>query len=481
MGAYILDYDIKRRVGILKTTELDLVREYFSIQDPGAKFAKIKYNRAFIPTRKYAITPTGRFETGLALDIVKKITQIDSNAKIQITELLKRQILPGTDIANNKIIYPSSLSLRDYQQDVVCTAVKRGRGISMVATAGGKTLIMSTLISTLRSIGLNKKIIVITPTQLTKQTYNEFINYNNNWSCTWWTGEHEPDKSCDVIIAGSKILLSEKQDTTWMYDADALIVDEVHSLRHGNAINKIIKKFTTNMRFGFTGTLPENMLDQWIIKGLIGPVIYEKTSSDLRDEKYISQVHIQVLQMIYSDLPDYTPSGRVSGPYISEVNFIIKNSFRNKIISFIANKCDNNALILVDRLEHGDILQSIIKQNTSKQVYFIKGEVETWQRDQVKDLMEQNTNIICIAISSIFSTGINIKNLHYIIFAAGGKAKIRIIQSIGRGLRLHENKKELKIYDVFDDLKYGRKHYDKRKTLYEKEKIPYTIYQVIQP
>lgn len=479
MSAYILDYDVKKKVGIVKSTNLDLIREHFSVEDPGAKFVRTA-RKFFIPTRKFAITPTGRFETGLATDIYKKILQIDPTSSVQITSLLKDQISFGKNVSTADIVKPSHLALRDYQEQVVQTCMLRGRGIAIVATAGGKTLIMSTLISTLRKEISKNKIVVITPTQLTKQTYDEFNSYNNDWKCTWWTGEHDPDTSSEVIVAGSKILLSEKQDITWLFDADALIIDEVHTLRYGNSINKIIKKFPTKYRIGFTGTLPENILDQWCIKGLIGPVIYEKTSHDLRQQQYISQAVIQVIQINYKQLPDYSDRTKITAQYTSELDFIIHNTYRNEIIKKISHKCNNNVLILVDRLEHGDILYHTLKALEDKLIYFIKGDVEQQEREKIKQLMEQSSNVICIAISAIFSTGINIKNLHYIIFAAGGKAKIRIIQSIGRGLRLHENKKQLVVFDMFDNLKYGEKHWLKRKILYEKEKINYNIKQVHQ-
>lgn len=477
MASYILDYDIKKKIGIISSTSLDVIREHFSIEDSSAKFIR-SFRGRFIPTRKFAITPTGRFELGLTLDICKKINQIDGNNTIQLTETIKKHILPGIKISSDQIVNTSDLQLRPYQSEVIETCVKRGRGIAMIATAGGKTLIMNTLISTLMNLNLGKKVLVITPTQLAKQTHDEFLSYKPTYKPTWWTGENEPDKQADVIVAGNKILLSEQQDVSWLLDVDILIVDEVHSLRYGNKINKIIRKFNTCKRFGFTGTLPENLLDQWTIKGLIGPVIYEKTSYELREQQYITSASVQVVKLNYKNVPDYSLSSGPTSQYKQEIDFIIHNSFRNKTIKLIADKCTNNTLILVDRIEHGHEILHAVSENTDKKIYFIRGEVETQERENVKHLMEQSNNIICIAITSIFSTGINIKNLHYIIFAAGGKAKIKIIQSIGRGLRLHESKKQLVIFDIFDDLKYGKKHYVKRIQLYEKEKISYRVKEI---
>ena len=115
-----------------------------------------------------------------------------------------------------------------------------------------------------------------------------------------------------------------------------------------------------------------------------------------------------------------------------------------------------------------------------RQVYFIRGDVDVEERDRIKQLMEANTNVICIAISAIFSTGVNIKNIHMIIFGAGGKSSIRTIQSIGRGLRLHDNKEKLTIIDLADNLKYGKRHIEKRMEIYKQEKIPFTITNIVE-
>jgi len=130
---------------------------------------------------------------------------------------------------------------------------------------------------------------------------------------------------------------------------------------------------------------------------------------------------------------------------------------------------------MVDYINHGEILFEIVKkQIPDKQVFFVRGDVEIEERDRIRKLMEEHTNVVVIAISKIFSTGINIKNLHYIIFACGGKAKIKIVQSIGRGLRLHKDKNKLIIFDITDNLYYSQRHSEKRKQLYDKEQIPYT-------
>ena len=251
------------------------------------------------------------------------------------------------------------------------------------------------------------------------------------------------------------------------YYANNILVSNCHRLRKGNKVNDIFKIIKTPFRFGFTGTMPEDLLDQWNIIGKIGPVIYEKNSHDLRQDNYVSNAQIQVLNLFHKNNQKIT--------YREELQRLISSSFRNDKITKLSIGLTNNTLVMVDYIEHGELLFNQIKQHApNKQVFFVRGEVEIEERDRIRKLMEINNDVIVVAISKIFSTGINIKNLHYIVFACGGKAKIKIVQSIGRGLRLHKDKSKLIIFDIADNLHYSSLHSEKRKKLYEKEQIPFT-------
>ena len=160
---------------------------------------------------------------------------------------------------------------------------------------------------------------------------------------------------------------------------------------------------------------------------------------------------------------------------------MFENEFRNNVLHKLTTGVNNNSLILVDYIRHGEALyEKLTKDNNGKKVYFIRGEVDVEERDKVKKLIERDNNIICIAISRIFSTGISINNLHYIVFASGGKAKIKILQSIGRGLRLHKNKNKLVIIDIADQLRYGESHSEKRLNLYQQENINLKITDIYE-
>jgi superfamily II DNA or RNA helicase len=260
------------------------------------------------------------------------------------------------------------------------------------------------------------------------------------------------------------------------YYANNILVSNCHRLRKGNKVNDILKIIKTPYRFGFTGTMPEESLDQWNIIGKIGPVIYEKNSYDLRQENYVSNASIQILKLIHKNEP-FVPEG--GNAYRAELEYLTTCKFRNELITKLVQGLKQNTLIMVDYIQHGELLFDMVQRALpDKQCFFIRGEVEVEERDKVRQLMETNSNVVVVAISKIFSTGINIKNLHYIVFACGGKAKIKIVQSIGRGLRLHKDKTKLIIFDIADDLRYSTAHALKRQALYEKEHITFAIKEI---
>lgn len=465
------EWDRGRGQGIMTGDHFEEIRERFSVANKAAKFAR--WRGRFIPNRHYAITPGGRFDPGLYKDIETYISDSGYKTDILMSDDFISHIKPKFDV---KRIKQLKLKLRDYQKDIVKECLSEGRGTVVLATAGGKTLTFATLLETLYSKNKNIKCALIVPDRgLVEQTYNDFQEYGVSFKASKWTGDDELNLSSNVIICNLGILQSSNSDVSWLDHIDVCIVDEVHKLRKGNKVNKLFKSMHTSHRFGFTGTMPEELMDQWNIIGKIGPVLYERNSYQLRQDSYVADVKVQVLKLEYNSEPDYpaqirTPAER----YKVELDFLINSDFRNNLLRTLSKNFDKNGLILVDYIEHGNILHKHLS-TLDKKVYFIRGEVAVEDRERVKEIMEMDDNVIVIAISKIFSTGINIKNLHYIVFAGGGKAKIKTIQSIGRGLRLHKDKSCLIIFDIGDDLRYGRKHLQKRVAHYLRENIEYGI------
>jgi superfamily II DNA or RNA helicase len=468
----VFDWDASRRQGKLSGEYFDEIREHFSVKNDAAKFAR--FRGRYMPSRSYVITPAGRFDIGLFNEINNFIIERQYNTEMVITPEFSKKAKP---LFTESDVPQLKLALRQYQTDIVNSCTKNGRGVVVLATAGGKTLTIATLLeSYYKNICKDFRCVLIVPDRgLVEQTINDFIDYEVSFSASKWTGDDNLDLSCNVIICNMGILQSSKSDTSWLLDVDMCVVDEVHKLRRGNKINKLFKQIRTSSIYGFTGTMPEDLIDQWNIIGKVGPVIYERNSYELRKDKYISDVKVQILRLEYIGTPNYpTTLKDPSERYRAELDFIIHNNFRNNILSSLCRRVDGNILLLVDYIEHGKVLhQHITQRAPDKRVYFIQGDVDLESRERIKQIMEMEDNIVVVAISKIFSTGINIKNLHYIVFGSGGKAKIKTIQSIGRGLRLHKNKSKLIIFDIGDDLQYGMKHLAKRICHYDKENIQY--------
>jgi|LauGreDrversion2_6_1035139.scaffolds.fasta_scaffold02623_3 superfamily II DNA or RNA helicase len=475
-----IDFDGKKNKAILSGDHFDEIRENFSVKNKAAVFLK-RYAR-YIPSRTYSITPTGRFDPCLTPELQKFFLEKQYSCSVEISEDIKNIIKPALFTwkknANfSDIPYKLKLDLRDYQEEIVKQCLSSGRGTVVLATAGGKTLVMASLISSVYRFNNSKfKCLLIVPDRgLVEQTYNDFVQYGVPFSFSKWTGDNKLDLTSNIIIANLGILQSKNSNLSWLENIDMVVVDEVHKIRKGNEVNKLLALAKTAHKFGFTGTLPEEKEDQWNIIGKIGPILYEKNSYELRTENYVSNANIQMLNVFYKTVPKRESSNfNPTDFYKKELDFIIENKFRNVLLSRIVNKVEKNVLILIDFIKHGEILESVLKLNChNKRVFFIRGEVEVEEREKIKNIIETDNNVVVIAISKIFSTGINVKNLHYIVFAGGGKAKIKTVQSIGRGLRLHINKDKLIIFDISDQLYYGIQHTNKRKQIYEKEKIQY--------
>lgn len=448
---------------------LSSIRDYFSVANPA-----YRRNQRFSPARLYAITPSGKFDIGL-LDDIKEycITnqifyKIDGDVNLHYYNGFKEP----------EIIHYPSYVYREHQEKSITNGLKKGKGVVLIPTAGGKTLAIAGLIESIR-LNLKKSdalaLVLVPSLQLVEQTYKDFESYGLK-NLTKWSGDNKPDLSATTIIAGNQILLSEKTDLSILADVDILIVDETHVLKRNNEINKVLKYINTSFRYGFTGTMPSDKIDQWNIIGKLGPIIYQEKTEDLKKKQYVSDFRIIILNLIHTNLPKININlNRPAEGYQQELDFLLQNERRNEIICNLANKLKQNTIIMVDRIDHGTILENKLKGicSSERPIYFIRGLTEMEERERIRASMDERNDVIVVAISKIFSTGINIPNLHNIIFASAGKAKIKIMQSIGRALRLHPTKVIANIFDVADNTKYAKIHVSERKKLYNSENFNY--------
>lgn len=464
--------DYKNKNGIIQCSGslLRLIRERFSIINP------IYQQRKWNP-RKYVITPSGVFNVGLWNQISQYISSINIPVKVEVTAEFEKVYKPALPIKNLQTI--DGFTYYDYQEHSIREFINNGRGISILPTAAGKGLVIAGLCKTLLHHNPKAKILIVVPnTFLLNQLFESVDSEFGVGNISRWGDGNLPDWSQNIIIANTQIMLSNISHTlTNVQHFDYVVIDEVHRLgEKNNKINKVIHNIHTPHKFGLTGTLPDNMLAAWNIVGKIGPILYEKSSYEIRQQGTIAELEIQVLNCIHDTAPDpVDPSDvRPNAKYEKELLFLIENTKRNEMVKKIVQKLNNNVLIMVDRILHGEILEKLLT-GLNQKVYFVQGSTESDARTEVRKLMEDHDDVVCIGMSNIFSTGVSIKNLHYVIFLTLGKSNVKVLQSIGRSLRKNANKDKAVIFDISDNLQYSYNHMKKRVKMYKKDQINFSI------
>lgn len=447
---------------ICEQETFDVIRAHFSVENPDAKHAK-KWGKK-VASRFYAITPTGMFEYGVYKEI--EVYLRENDIPFSYTDNFKERM--GAGYPDKEFWDGLKFKVRDYQKETIELGLKVGQGTVVIGTGGGKSLITASLIENIKrrtTEGL-RCLIVVPGLSLVNQLTKDFNEYEVTFDHKIWTGENEYQEA-EVIICNSENLNAKFGKIPKLEKKiNLLIVDEVHSVSAKNKISKIVSKFTTPNKFGFTGTLPKTPRDVWKIVGLFGPVIYEMSSKELRDQGFLVNVYIKMLKLLHPKKRRFS--------YKNELDFVYNSDSRNQLIKKLATKIKNNTLVLVNHLEQGNNLYELLLDIPDKRVFFIQGSTEIDNRGEIQELMSNNDNIIVIAVSKIFATGINIPNIHNLLFVAGGKAFIRTVQGIGRGLRLHPSKDKLTIIDIYDNLHYSEDHAELRKEIYDDEKIQWS-------
>ena len=475
----LFEFDTVARKPKIVSEYLDQIREHFSVEDKALVFLRRRTGRN-MPVRKYAITNKGHFELPFFDEICTETRIKFPSLQLKVSQKLS-EMVGIKPIADQPI--QLNLTPRDYQNESATEALQKGNGVIVLPTSAGKTLVIALIASTILKEKDYNVLVLVPDIQLVQQTYQDFLDYGvSEELVSKWTGNYEfqPTK---IVVANNQILLSEKQDKEVLERFQVVVCDECHKMASAQKISKLVKALKCKHMFGFTGSLPENKFDVWSINRIFGSVIYHKKSIELRQDKYISKVRVVALELNYKDVPQFTkPSmSEPTAGYEEETTWLHTNEYRNSVIAKLINKLDTNTLILVDRIVHGEHLLEYLKTKTDKQIYFIQGSVEVEEREKMRALMEETSGVVCIAISKIFSTGISIKNLHNIVFASIGKARIKIIQSIGRSLRVHHTKQMATIFDIADVcLNYGYKHFEERKRLYTTENIPLISSELVE-
>ena len=372
--------------------------------------------------------------------------------------------------------------IRDYQFDAVCKGLERSRAILLSPTGSGKSLIIYVLMRYyLDQCSEGQKVLIIVPTtSLVEQMTNDFKDYGYQIENVHkiYSGK-DKDTECPIIISTWQSIY--KLGSPWFEQFGMVIGDECHGFK-SKSLTTIMNKCTeAQYRFGTTGTLDGTQTHELVLQGLFGRVHKVTTTRTLQDNDTLAKLEIRRLVLEYKE--DF---GKQS--YQDEIDYIVRHEKRNQFIRNLALDQKGNTLVLFQFVEkHGKILHSLIeeKAHEERKVFFVSGATETSDREAIRKITEKQSDAIIVASLGTFSTGINIRNLHNIIFASPSKSQIRVLQSIGRGLRKSDDGRVTQLYDITDDLSNGTTqqnfallHSYERLKMYKAENFIYKTYKV---
>ena len=368
---------------------------------------------------------------------------------------------------------------RDYQLQAFAHAIRNRRGLLLSPTASGKSLIIYLI-----TRYINSKTLIIVPTiSLVAQLAKDFKDYG-----------FDSDENVHQITAGAskhtdkQIIISTwqsiyKMDTEWFQQFDLVMGDEAHLFKAQSLTSILVKMKNCAYRYGLTGTLDGTQTHKLVLEGLFGRVKQITTTKELIDAGNLAKFNIKALVLKY---PEEVCKQNKGLSYHDEIDFLVSHQGRNKFIRNLAISLKGNTLVLFQLVEkHGKIIHSMIQDSIEdRHLFFVHGAVGVDEREEVRRITENESDAIIVASFGTFSTGINIRNLHNVVFASPSKSKIRTLQSIGRGLRLGANKEIATLYDIADDMthksskNYTLDHFIERMKIYADEKFDYKLYTI---
>ena len=379
---------------------------------------------------------------------------------------------PGVKVFMDKI---SKVKPRDYQYKAVYEAIKNNRKLLLSPTGSGKSLMIYSIVRYYAATA--KKILIIVPTtSLVEQMVDDFISYGWNADAHVHKIYGGKDKNTDKPVIISTWQSIYKFPKRYFDDIDCVIGDEAHLFKSKSLTGIMTKLHNAKYRFGFTGTLDGSKTHKWVLEGLFGSCNRVTKTDDLIKSGYLSNFRIKIL------LCDHEP--QMFETFHDEIDYLVNHTSRNNLIKNLVKDLEGNTLVLFNYVEkHGEPLFELINNSVTspRKVFFVHGGVDVEDREEVRKITEEEDNAVIVASYGTFSTGINIKRLHNIVFASPSKSRIRNLQSIGRVLRRGEGKDIATLYDIADDIggqNYTLKHLNERVNIYNDENFKYEVIKV---
>lgn len=467
------------------------IKDYFTFEIDGAKYHPLVKAKKWDGKMSLFNVAAGMLPNGLIphLEQFSKergygctLTFKDSNSVTleEISEFVESLNLSSSD--------GKPMKARDYQIQSVYDAIKTKRMILLSPTSSGKSLIIYCVIRWLIESDI-KTLIVVPNVSLINQLHSDFKDYSmlNKW---------DVEKNLHKISAGiekdDKTKLCHlstwqsiyKQDKQFFTKFDAVVVDEVH-MANGKSVSSMMEKCTNAWyRIGLTGTIDVRgqkvKTNKLVLQGLFGFIKQVITTKQLMDNGTVASLDIKVLNLVY---PDEFRSLFGKQEYADELNYIVTNENRNKLIAKLAISQNKNTLVLTQFVDKQakPIYELVKKLQPDRHVYLIIGEVDGEERERIRKTCESEIDAIIIGTYGCLSTGVSIKNLHYYISASPSKSVVRVLQSIGRILRTTKGKDSAVLFDIADDISFNKKknttqlHLIERLKIYAAEKFKFKI------
>jgi superfamily II DNA or RNA helicase len=463
---------------------LQELSDYFTFYVPGYQFTPAYKSRYWDGKIRMLDLRTNKMYHGLVPYIEKfceeRDYQIEVDTSVNITENFS---VKEAEAFIKTLGLPSEITPRDYQVNAFVHAIRNKRILLLSPTASGKSLIIYLILRLIQDADHKKGLLIVPTTSLVEQMYSDFESYG-----------YDAETNCHRQYAGKdKVTKKFLTITTWQSiytlpqeyfeQFDFVLGDEAHQFKAKSLTTIMTGLNRAKYRIGCTGTLDGTQTHKLVLEGLFGPVYHTISTKELIDNKHLAEFKIKCLILKY---PEATCKMAKDWDYNDEMDYIVGNAQRNLFIKNLTLSLKGNSLVLFQYVDkHGKGLYDLIKDESGKRkVFFVYGGTDVEVRESIRAITEKENDAIIIASYGTFSTGINIRNLHNVIFASPSKSRVRNLQSIGRGLRKGDNKDEATLFDIADDFRIGKfanytlKHFVERVKIYDEEKFEYKFYNI---
>ena len=482
---------ISKKNDVYLTVETDkgIARElsdFFTFEVPGAKFMPQYRNRVWDGKIRLFSVQTGEIYFGL-LSYIEEFAK-RNDIEIEYKEGVKDDEQLGATELGEFIgrVSPqskgTSIQVRDYQMAALDYAIRNNRSLLLSPTASGKSLIIY-ILSVWYAAKTESNILILVPTtSLVEQMHSDFLDYGFKESMMQKIYQgHSKNITKPITISTWQSVY--KMQKKWFDQFSTILGDEVHIFKSKSLTGIMNKMVNCKYRHGFTGTLDGTQTHRLVLEGLFGSVNKVTSTKELMDSDTLAKLKVECIVLRY---PDADCKYMKDLSYQDEVDLIVRDERRNKFIVDLTKHLTGNTLVLFQFVEkHGDVLHTMINKSLdNRKVFYVYGGTDTQTREEIRSITENEKDAVIVASYGTFSTGINIRNLHNIVFASPSKSRIRVLQSVGRALRLGDNKNSARLVDIADDFTHKGKqnftlrHFMERINIYNEEEFDYDIKQI---